>query len=82
MEAAYEILLLSARLFAVGLLLFLAWSIGVTGRHAVSRGRRNVDELRARSALAEREVRNGLRGATSAMRTARGQLDSLTATDR
>lgn len=77
MEAAYDILLLAARVIAVALVLFVAWSVGIGGVRLVTRQRRSVDAMRARLALAEREVRNGLRGATTGMRSLGTQLSTL-----
>ena len=70
-------MLLAARLFALGLVAIVAWSVGVGGVRAVGRQRSRVDALRARVALLEREVRNGLRDAHAGLRAARERLTDV-----
>ena len=80
MEAAYDVLLLLAALIGTTLILFVAWSIAVPGVRTVSRGRARVEQLRAQVALLEREVRNRVRGASSASRQARERLAGIRGT--
>ena len=82
MEAAYDVLVLLTRLFAVGSLLFLAWTVYAAVPRA-RRARRRADELRARTALLERETRTSLRNARSELERLNRSLASVAAaTDR
>ena len=77
MEAAYDLLLIAARLFAVVSLGLLAWWLGVSLPIAARRRHRRVDESKARVALLERETRNALRSACTDLTAARESLDAL-----
>ena len=72
-----ELLALAAAIGAAVLLLMLAWSLGVTSVRAVRRARRSVEEMSARVALLEREVRGELPGATAGLEPAGAALERM-----